>query len=404
MPFEGMKKTAPRFFSSRLRLASVIFGIAVIAIVVIGIDTRVRSNVNLREWTEAQAVPTVAVAPPGVSALSPKLDLPGRLEAYSRAPIFARINGYIKNWKVDIGSRVKAGQILAEIEAPDMDQQLLQARAGLLSLRASAELAAATLKRRQALLANNVASQQDVDERTADLASKRANVQASQANVERLEALAGFKNIVAPFDGIVTARNTDVGALINAGAGAGNPLFVVSDIHKLRVYINVPQTYAPSIQVGAKASITVPERPNQSFPGDLEFSSRAVDAATGTIRMQMIVDNPNGELLPGGFANVSIDLSRAIQPLHIPASALIFDRNGLRVATVDGGDHVRFKKIKIARDLGKTIEIASGLDPEDRLIIAPPDGLSEGDKVRVVNKTKNDGVPTATLGASHTRN
>jgi membrane fusion protein (multidrug efflux system) len=381
---------------------SAIFGAVVFAIVAIGITTRVRSNTDLRAWTETQAIPTVAVMLPDVKALSPTLALPGRLEAFNRAPIFARVNGYLKDWKVDIGARVKAGQLLAEIDAPDLDQQLAQGRADLLNSQAAAKLSEVTLKRRQTLLTQNVASQQDVDERTADLSSKQAMVLANQANVERLEALASYKKITAPFDGIVTARNTDVGSLINSGAGT-SPLFVISDIGRLRIYIDVPQTIVPSIKIGAQAAITVPERPNKSFPATLEFSARSVEAASGTTRMQMIVENQSGELLPGSYANVVIDLSRAVQPLHIPASALLFDGNGLRVATVDEKNRVAFKPITIARDLGREIEIGSGLTSEDRVIVTPPDGLAEGDQVRVVDKTKENGTPAATLDRAKTK-
>ncbi len=247
-----------RFSSqNKIHRYSAIFGATVFVIVALGIATRVRSNTDLRAWTEAQSIPTVAVMLPDVKALSPTLTLPGRLEAFNRAPIFARVNGYLKDWKVDIGARVKAGQLLAEIDAPDLDQQLAQARADLLNSQAAAKLSEATLKRRQTLLAQNVASQQDVDERTADLSSKQAMVLANQANVERLEALAGYKKITAPFDGIVTARNTDVGSLINSGAGT-SPLFVISEVGRLRIYIDVPQTIVPSIKIGAQALITVP--------------------------------------------------------------------------------------------------------------------------------------------------
>jgi len=388
--------------ANRIHRYSAIFGVLVVVIVVAGIVTRVRSSVELRQWTEEQAIPTVAVMLPEVTELKPTITLPGRLEAFNRAPIFARVNGYLKDWKVDIGAHVKAGQPLAEIDAPDLDQQLMQARADVLNSQAAAKLAEATLKRRQTLLAQNVASQQDVDERVADLASKKAGVLANQANVDRLEALAGYKRIAAPFDGIVTARNTDIGQLINSGAGT-RPLFVVSETGRLRIYIDVPQTFVPFIKIGSKAEISVPERPAQKFPGVLEFSSRSVDAASGTTRMQMIVQNPKGELLPGSFANVAIDLSRDAPPLHIPASALLFDQNGLRVATVDAKNRVQFKKIAVARDLGKQIEIASGLSPEDRIIVTPPDGLVEGDQVRVVDKSKDDATPAATLDREKTK-
>ena len=365
-----------------------IFGVVVLIgaglIVATGIRAREESDVKLKEWTDNQAIPTVAVALPNPKALNPTIDLPGRLEAYSRAPIFARVSGYLKNWNADIGAKVKAGQVIAEIEAPDLDQQLLQARADLASQEASAKLSEATLTRRKSLLASNFVSMQEIDERTADLSNKKAAVNSGQANVERLEALAGYKKITVPFDGVVTARDTDVGALINAGGGTGPAMFVVSDITKLRVYVNVPQTFVPSIKIGAKAVITMPEYPNRTFAATVEASSQAVDVSSGTTRMQLALDNSSGELMPGGYANVRLTLQRDADPLHIPASALIFNRNGLRVATVSADDKVLFKTVTIARDLGKEIEIASGLAPDDRIIIAPPDGIADGDQVRVV--------------------
>ena len=365
-----------------------IFGVVALIgaglIVATGIRAREESNAKLKDWTDNQAIPTVAVALPNARALNPTIDLPGRLEAYYRAPIFARVSGYLKSWSADIGARVKAGQVIAEIEAPDLDQQLLQARADLASQQASAKLSEATLTRRKSLLASNFVSMQEIDERTADLSNKKAAVNSGQANVERLEALAGYKKITAPFDGVVTARDTDVGALINAGGGTGPAMFVISDISKLRVYVNVPQNYVPAIRIGAKASITLPEYPNRTFPATVEASSQAVDVSSGTTRMQLALDNSGGELMPGGYANVRLTLQRDTVPLHIPASALIFNQNGLRVATVGSDDKVLFKTVTIARDLGKEIEIASGLAPDDRIIVAPPDGVADGDQVRVV--------------------
>jgi RND family efflux transporter MFP subunit len=365
-----------------------IFGVAALIgaalIVATGIRAREDSSAKLKEWTDAQAIPTVAVALPSGKALSPTIDLPGRLEAYSRAPIFARVSGYLKSWSVDIGARVKAGQVIAEIEAPDLDQQLLQARADLASQQSSARLSEATLNRRKTLLASNFVSMQEIDERTADLANKKAAVNSGQANVERLEALAGYKKITVPFDGVVTSRETDVGALINAGGGAGPAMFVVSDISKLRVYVNVPQNYVPAIRIGAKAVLAMPEYPNRTFAATVEASSQSVDVASGTTRMQLALDNANGELMPGGYANVRLPLLRDAVPLHIPASALIFNKDGLRVATVGPDDKVLFKTVTIARDLGKEIELASGVTADDRIITAPPDGIADGDLVRVV--------------------
>jgi membrane fusion protein, multidrug efflux system len=379
MPTENNAPVSGR----KLGIFGVLAGLAAVLVVVTGIRAREDASAKLREWTDDQAIPTVAVVVPDARALSPTFDLPGRLEAYYRAPIFARVNGYLKGWSVDIGARVKAGQVIAEIEAPDLDQQLLQARADLASQEASAKLSEATLTRRKTLIASNFVSMQEIDERTADLSNKNAAVNASQANVERLEALAGYKKITAPFDGVVTARDTDVGALINAGGGSGPPMFVVSDITKLRVYVNVPQSYVPSIRIGARAVITVPEYPNRTFPVTVEASSQSVDVASGTTRMQLGLDNSSGELLPGSYANVRLNLQRDGVPLHIPASALIFNGSGLRVATVGADDKVLFKTVTIARDLGKEIELGSGLSPDDRVVVAPPDGLADGDQVRI---------------------
>src|ERR1700712_4549800 len=367
----------------KLSIFGIIAGIAAVLIVITGIRAREDTGAKLREWTDDQAIPTVAVILPDARALSATLDLPGRLEAYQRAPIYARVSGYLKNWSVDIGARVKAGQVIAEIEAPDLDQQLLQARADLVSQEASAKLSEATLTRRKTLIASNFVSMQEIDERTADLNNKVAAVKSGQANVERLEALAGYKKITVPFDGVVTQRNTDVGALISGGTGTGLAMFVVSDIRKLRVYVDVPQNYVPAIKIGAKAIITVPDHPNKTFPATVEASSQSVDVASGTARMQLALDNASGELMPGGYANVKMSLLRDATPLHIPASALIFNKDGLRVATVGPDDKVLFKTVTIARDLGRDIELASGVAPDDRIIVAPPDGIANGDQVRV---------------------
>jgi membrane fusion protein, multidrug efflux system len=389
------RPTVPR------RKLGIFFTVAVIGallLVVTGIRAREDASVKLKEWTDNQAIPSVAVVLPDPTALSATIDLPGRLEAYNRAPIFARVSGYLKSWSVDIGAKVKAGDVIAEIEAPDLDQQLLQARADLANQQASAKLSEVTLARRRTLIASNFVSMQEIDERTTDLSNKNAAVNSSQANVERLEALAGYKKITAPFDGIVTARSTDVGALINAGGTAGPAMFVISDIKKLRVYVNVPQSYVPAIKIGAKAMITVPEYKSRTFAATVEASSQAVDVNSGTTQMQLGLDNAAGELMPGGFANVLLNLAHDSVPLNIPSSALIFDQNGLRVATVGPGDRVVLKTVTIGRDLGRYIELASGVTPEDRVITAPPDGVADGDEVRVVNTVKPPARP-ATVSA-----
>jgi membrane fusion protein, multidrug efflux system len=380
---------SPPVSRRNLGIVGVLAGIALVVVVITGIRAREQSGEKLREWTDDQAVPTVAVTLPDSKITNPTIDLPGRLEAYQRAPIFARVPGYLKSWSADIGARVKAGQVIAEIEAPDLDQQLLQARADLASQQASAKLSEATLARRKTLVASNFVSAQEIDERTADLSNKNGSVKAGQANVERLEALAGYKKITAPFDGIVTARDTDVGALINAGGGTGPAMFVISDITKLRVYVNVPQNYVPSIRIGAKAVISVPEYPTRTFDATVEASAQSIDVASGTTRMQLGLDNAKGELMPGSYGNVRLALQRDNVPLSIPASALIFNQNGLRVATVGPDDKILFKAVTISRDLGRTIELASGLSADDRIVVTPPDGIADGDPVRIAGGAKS---------------
>jgi membrane fusion protein (multidrug efflux system) len=377
----------------KLGIFGVVAVIGACLVVVTGIRAREDSSERLREWTDDQAIPTVAVVLPDAKILNATIDLPGRLEAYYRAPIFARVSGYLMGWSADIGAKVKAGQVIAEIEAPDLDQQLLQARADLASQQASAKLSEATLARRKTLIPSNFVSMQEIDERTADLSNKNAAVNAGQANVERLEALAGYKKITVPFDGVVTARDTDVGALINAGGGSGPPMFVISDIKKLRVYVNIPQTYVPAIKIGAKALISMPEYPGRTFAATVEASSQSVDINSGTTRMQLGLDNSAGELMPGGYANVRMSLARDTVPLHIPASALIINKDGIRVATVSADDRVLFKTVTISRDLGRNIELGSGLAADDRVIVAPPDGIADGDQVRLAGGSPKSKLP-----------
>jgi len=282
---------------------------------------------------------------------------------------------------------VKAGQVLAEIETPDLDQQLQQARADLNTAQANEKLAEVTAERWQKILKSNAVSKQDVDEKVSDLAAKRAAVASAKANVDRYVAMKGFTHIVAPFEGVVTARNTDVGALINAGTAAGLELFVISDTHKLRAYVNVPQAYVRSVQPGTKAELTVPEHPEKSYAATIETSSQAVTAASGTTLMQLVVDNSADELLPGSYANARLQLPSNAEALSIPARALIFDAKGLSVAIVGADNRVAVKTVTIARDLGSKIEIASGLGANDRVIQNPPDGIATGAEVRIAGST-----------------
>ncbi len=369
----------------RLRWIGGAVALLAVAIVAHGTVIRAAQGSRLHELTEAQAVPAVAIVVPTSSQDRASLELPGRLEAYSRAPIYARVPGYLKSWKHDIGDRVKAGDVLAEIDTPDLDQQLTQARADLNVAEANAKLAEISAERWQSLAGTDAVAMQDVDQRTFALHANVAQVKAAQANVDRLVAEEGFKRLAAPFDGIITARDTDIGALINVGATGGAELFVVSETRKLRVYVNVPQNYVPSVPAGTTATIRVPEHPEREYSGTVEASAQSVSPSTGTTLMQLIVDNGAGELMPGDYASIQLQISDSTPVLRVPAGALIFDSKGLSIATVDANARVAIKPVSVARDLGSIVEIASGLSPMDRVIANPPDGIGNGATVRAVD-------------------
>jgi RND family efflux transporter MFP subunit len=374
-------RPAPR----QLRLVGIVFVIVIAVIVIYGLVSRAAENARLGALTDEEAVATVSVVAPRVADNHAGLDLPGRLEAFIRAPIYARVSGYLKSWKYDIGARVKAGSVLAEIDTPDLDQQLSQARADLNVSQANAHLAQISATRWQSLAGTDAVATQDIDQRTYALNANLAQVKASQANVDRLVAEEGFKRLVVPFDGVVTARETDIGALINVGASGGAELFVVSATDKLRIYINVPQNYVPSVPAGTRATIAVPEHPGKVYSGTVESSSQAVNPTSGTTLMQIVVDNTAGELMPGSYASIHLQVPAIANVLSVPASALIFNAGGLSVATMDRNGHVLIKPVTMARDLGQVVELASGLTAQDRVIANPPDGVSTGDPVRLVS-------------------
>ncbi|HEV8017223.1 MAG TPA: efflux RND transporter periplasmic adaptor subunit [Steroidobacteraceae bacterium] len=367
----------------RLRWVGGAFLFGAVVVVAHGVISRAAQSARLRALTEAQAVPTVAIVTPTDAQDHAGLELPGRLEAYIRAPIYARVPGYLKSWRHDIGDKVKAGDVLAEIDTPDLDQQLTQARADLSVARANAKLAKISAERWQSLAGTDAVAQQDVDQRTFTLNANIAQVKAAQASVDRLIAEEGFKHLIAPFDGVVTARETDIGALINVGAAGGAELFVVSDTSKLRVYVNVPQNYVPSVPPGTKATIRVPEHSDKTYNGTVEASAQAVNASSGTTLMQLIVDNSAGEMMPGDYASIRLQIAAGTRVLRVPSSALIFDAKGLSIATVDADNHVLIKPVSLARDLGAVVEIASGLTANDRVIENPPDGIGTGASVRL---------------------
>jgi RND family efflux transporter MFP subunit len=367
----------------QLRLAGIIALVIAVAIVAFGLVSRAAQSSRLRDLTEDRAVATVAIVSPTRVENHQGLDLPGRLEAFIRAPIYARVPGYLKSWKYDIGGRVKTGDVLAVIDTPDLDQQLMQARAALSVAEANAKLAQITAERWQSLAGTDAVAKQDVDQRNFTWNANVAQVKAAQANVDQLVAEEGFKRLTAPFDGIVTARETDIGALINVGAAGGAELFVVSETSKLRVYVSVPQNYVPSVPPGTPAVIRVPEHPDKAYNGTVETSAQAVTPSTGTTLMQIIVDNATGELMPGGYASIHLQIAGVANVLSVPSSALIFDAKGLSIATVGADNRVLLKAVSIQRDLGAVVELAAGLASSDQVIQNPPDGIGNGDQVRV---------------------
>lgn len=375
-----MPKLAEKNYT--LRTGGILIGAVALMLVAFGLSMRAHSSKILNEWTAEQAITTVAVVTPIKNDGSRVLELPGRFEAFAMAPIYARVPGYLKSWQVDIGAPVKAGQVLGEIETPDLDQQLLQARADMESAKANMALSNSTLKRMQSLLASKVISQQEYENRASDFEAKQAQYQSSKANLERLQVNKRFARITAPFNGLVTERNTDIGALINIGSSTSPPLFTISDASKLRLYVNIPQNYSARIKTGDKAKITVPEHRGRTYSAIVAASSGTIAAGTSTTRVQLTLDNTSGDLLPGSYARVSFVIQGETDNLSIPASALIFNATGLQVATVNADNKVILKPISIAHDLGKALEI-TGLYVQDRVIDNPPDGISNGEAVSV---------------------
>lgn len=377
--------------SSKRPLVVGTIALAVAAAVVIGgLATRHSQAEQLKESAAQQAVPTVNLVSLKDVSGAP-MELPARVEAWSRAPIYARVSGYLAHWNVDIGAPVKAGQVLATIETPDLDQDLRQAQAQLAVARSNLALAESTARRWQSLVAQNAVSRQEADEKQGDFMSKQSNVQALQASVDRQQALKRYTRLVAPFDGVVTARNIDVGALVNAGATAssGSELFVVSDLRRLRVYVQVPQRQVAAIHPGSTARVSVPERPGISYQAKVQSLAQAINAGSGTMLVQLAVENPKGELLPGAYATVRFDqAAMAGDAVAIPPGALIMGRHGAQVAVLDADNRVRIRKVTIARDYGNVIQLGDGVTKADRIIDSPPDGLADGDQVRVAAATQ----------------
>jgi RND family efflux transporter MFP subunit len=360
--------------------------IVIIALVVVsGVVPRVRARDEVKKETNELAVPTVIVQTPKSSASGSEIVLPGNMQAFIDAPIYARTNGYLKTWYFDIGAHVKQGQLLAIIDTPEVDQQLSQAKADLNTAEANFALSGLTEQRYQDLKSTDAVSKQDVDNAHGDYESKKAQVSSAQANVKRLEDLQSFTRIYAPFDGVITARNTDIGQLIDSGSGTpAKELFHIAAINTLRVYINVPQQYSTAAKPGLTADLTLAQYPGRTFQGRLVRTANAMDLATRTLLVEVDVDNKTGELLPGAYVQVHLKTPNPIPAFIVPVSALIFRSAGLQLGIVDENNKANLVAVTLGRDFGNDVEVITGLNGGEKVIINPPDSLVQGEQVQIV--------------------
>jgi RND family efflux transporter MFP subunit len=357
--------------------------IVAIIVAIAGVTFRLVSRSHLKKRTAADAEVTVNTVKPIASQADTELVLPGNVVAYMEAPIYARTSGYLQAWYTDIGTRVHKGDLLAQIDTPEVDQQLGQARADLDTAAANLQLAKTTNVRWQALLTKQAVSKQDADEKAGDAAAKLATEASARQNVRRLQDLEGFRRVLAPFDGIVTARNTDVGALINAGESSGTSLFTLADTHILRIYAQVPEPYAAATRAGLPAELYFAEHPGQTYPAQTVRTADALDPASRTLQVELQLDNSKGELYPGAYAEIHFKLPSSRKTLRVPSNTILFRDNGLQVATVDPSNTIKLKNVNQGRDFGQAIEILDGLETNDRVVVNPPDSVEDGLKVRI---------------------
>jgi RND family efflux transporter MFP subunit len=388
VPQEDGKKSSP----IRMIVLSLVALIVVGLLVASGIVPRLRSRKALAAETNELAAPTVLVIQPKQGAPSQEILLPGNIQAFVDAPIYARTNGYLKHWYFDIGSHVKQGQLLADIESPEVDQQLSQAQADLGTAVANLHLSQITANRFSDLIKQDAVSQQETDNAVSDLAARNTAVKSSQANVDRLKQLVAFEKVYAPFDGVVTARNTDIGQLIDSGAAGGQArsLFQVAAINKLRVFISVPQIYSQAAVPGLIADLTFAEFPGRRFPGKIVRTSRSIDPTARTLNVEVDVDNMKGELLPGAYTEVHFKLKNDIPTITIPVSALLFRQEGLRVAIVRSDNTAELKPVTLGRDFGDIVEVTTGLTGQERVISNPPDSIINGERLNVHAETRQE--------------
>jgi RND family efflux transporter MFP subunit len=390
MPSEDIKAPGRKSLLTAAAAAVLMAGI----VLSYGFIGRAQSKQEVVDWTNTHAIPTVALAGliPGSSHQT--LTLPGNIQPFNRAAIFARVNGYVKSWDHDIGSPVKAGQVLASIDAPDLDQQLGQAKATLASVTANHQIASLTANRNNILLQKQIVAQQLADQTDADAKAKEAVVDANEANVRQLEAMQSFKTLAAPFDGVVTARNVELGMLINSG-GSGQPLFEVSDLHRVRIYVQVPQSFTAGLTVGMKATFEMPQYPGAQFEATLSHVSKSINQNSHSMQVELQADNAAGKFFGGSYCNVHFEIPTDANLVKVPSTALITGNQGTQIATLDSNDKVVLRSVQLGRDLGDSVEVAAGLSPADRIINNPPETLAAGDAVRVAQATSQATAPAS---------
>src|SRR5215813_5449403 len=396
------QETRPR---GKSRIFALFLFIAVVLAIVGGftlLQRRTQYHALAKE-TETLAIPTVSVIHAVAANGQEDLVLPGTMQAYVESPIYARTSGYVKKWYHDIGTRVKQGDLLADIDTPEVDQQLSQAKADLATAQANANLSKITAARYQELIKTDGVSKQEVDNAVGDLAAKEATVNSAQANVRRLEELEGFKHVVAPFSGVITRRQTDIGQLVNAGnGGASQELFFLAQTDPLRVYVNVPEAYAPSIRAGLPAYLELAQYPGRKVEGKVVRTAQAIDLATRTLLTEVDVPNHSGELLPGGYAQVHLGVRvGVVERVQVPVNALLFRAEGLRAVVVDANHKVHLQPITVGRDYGTSLEVLQGITSADWIVINPADSLDEGQQVNIKDITQKPGAPAQTPPANN---
>jgi RND family efflux transporter MFP subunit len=363
--------------------AILLLAVAAAAVVYSGISGRHHDDEKLKQWTQERAIPPVAVVALQRGGETRELVLPGNVDAFYTAAIHSQVMGYVQEWRKDIGAQVHQGDVLAVINTPELDERIAVAQSELAKAKANLSLAKVTATRWNSLRASAAVSQQAADEKDSDQHAQAAQVDAAQSNVDRLKALKAFANIVAPFDGVVTARNIDVGSLVKAGENDGQPLFTVADIHQMRIYVPVPETYAAQLRDGMKATLELPEYPDRTFEATIATTSHAIDQKSRTLLVELLADNKDGLLAPGAFARVHFVIPPDANALRVPASAILFRDNSAQVA-IALDNRIVLKKVRILRDLGTEVEIAGGLSQDQRIVTNPPDSISDGEEIRVM--------------------